>query len=61
MDRISQALKENAVEAPREIMAPSLNRLRKDPLAYFDGFMNYLEQGTRAYPLGSYIWTNFNA
>lgn len=51
MDRISHALKENAVEAPREITAPALSRLKKDPLASFDGFMNYVEQVTKHYPL----------
>jgi len=51
MDRISHALKEIAVEAPREITAPTLNRLKKDPLASFDGFMNYVEQVTKHYPL----------
>ena len=51
MDRISHALKENAVETPREIRAPVLNRLKKDPLTSFDGFMNYIEQVTKHYPL----------
>lgn len=51
MDRISHALKEHAVETPREIMAPALNRLKKDPLTSFDGFMNYIEQVTKRYPL----------
>lgn len=50
MVRISQALKENAVEAPQEITAPALNRLRKDPLAYFDNFMNYVQEIARLYP-----------
>ncbi len=51
MDRISYALKEHAVETPREIMSPTLNRLKKDPLTSFDGFMNYIEQVTKRYPL----------
>jgi GTP diphosphokinase / guanosine-3',5'-bis(diphosphate) 3'-diphosphatase len=51
MDRISQVLKDNAVDAPQEITVPALNRLRKDPLAYFDTFMNRIEEITRSYPL----------
>ena len=51
MDRISQVLKDNAVDASREITVPALNRLRKDPLAYFDTFMDRIEEITRSYPL----------
>lgn len=51
MDRISQVLKDNAIDAPREITVPALNRLRKDPLAYFDSFMNHIQEVIRRYPL----------
>ena len=51
MDRISQVLKDNAVDAPQEITVPALNRLRKDPLTYFDTFMDRIEEITRSYPL----------
>jgi len=51
MDRISQVFKDNAVDTPQEITVPAHNRLRKDPLAYFDTFMNRIEEITRSYPL----------
>jgi len=51
MDRISQVYKDNSVNASREITIPALNRLRKDPLAYFDSFMNLIQEVIRHYPL----------
>src|SRR5438552_478913 len=51
MDRISQVFKDKAVDTPQEITVPAHNRLRKDPLAYFDTFMNRIEEITRSYPL----------
>ncbi len=51
MNRITQALKDNAVDTPQEITVPALNRLRKDPLAYFDTFMDRIQEITRRYPL----------
>src|SRR5205085_8510540 len=49
MDRISQVFKDNAVDTPQEITVPAHNRLRKDPLAYFDTFMNRIEEIIRIY------------
>ena len=51
MDRVSQVLKDNTVDVLQEITVPALNRLRKDPLAYFDTFINRIEEITRSYPL----------
>jgi GTP diphosphokinase / guanosine-3',5'-bis(diphosphate) 3'-diphosphatase len=51
MDRISQVFKDNAVDTPQEITVPAHNRLRKDPLAYFDTFMNRIEEITKSFPL----------
>ena len=51
MDRISQVLKDKAMDLTYEISVPALNRLRKDPLTYFDTFMDHIEEITRSYPL----------
>lgn len=51
MDRISQVLRDKAGDSTYEISVPALNRLRKDPLTYFDTFMDHIEEITRSYPL----------
>lgn len=51
MSRISTAYKEKGTEEPREISVPAFNKLRKDPLSYFDMFMGHLQQMGHALPL----------
>ncbi len=49
MIRISQVLNEQS--SLREINVPALNKLRKDPLGYFDTFMSIVEKVKHLYPL----------
>lgn len=49
MSRISVVLKEKIRNS--EITVPALNRLRKDPLTYFDTFMGLVQEVARQYPL----------
>ncbi|MGH2482752.1 MAG: AAA family ATPase, partial [Ktedonobacteraceae bacterium] len=51
MNLISSAYKEKSVEAAQEISVPALNKLRKDPLSYFDTFMDRLQQMRHAQSL----------
>ncbi len=51
MSRISLAYKEKNTEDAQEISVPALNKLRKDPLSYFDTFMDRLQQMRYAWPL----------
>jgi len=51
MMAISRALKDNTQDAGEKTNAPALNRLRKDPLSYFDMFMAQVQEEARSYPL----------
>jgi guanosine-3',5'-bis(diphosphate) 3'-pyrophosphohydrolase len=50
MRGISHVLLEGIPNLKREISVPSLHKLRKDPLAYFDSFMTPVEEVTKSYP-----------
>ena len=49
MNRISLALREN--NTPQEISAPAFNRLRRDPLGYFDTYLSQVQQVVEHCPL----------
>ncbi len=51
MMAISRALKDNTQDAGEKTNAPALNRLRKDPLSYFDMFMAQVQEEARSNPL----------
>lgn len=51
MISISRVLKENTLDSTPEISVPALNRLRKDPLPYFDTFMALVQEATHKHPL----------
>jgi len=51
MMAISRALKDNTQDAGERASVPALNRLRKDPLSYFDMFMTQVQEEARSYPL----------
>jgi hypothetical protein len=51
MDLLTQTIKEHVADLPREMSVPALNRLRKDPLTYFDTFMSFIQEITRQYPI----------
>lgn len=48
---ISRSLKDNRLGLAREITVPALNRLRKDPLPYFDTFMAMVQEAAQQHPL----------
>lgn len=51
MTAVSRALKDNTQNAGERASVPALNRLRKDPLSYFDTFMMLAQEAARSHPL----------
>lgn len=51
MMTISRALKDNTQDAGEKASVPALNRLRKDPLSYFDTFMVLAQEAAQSQPL----------
>jgi guanosine-3',5'-bis(diphosphate) 3'-pyrophosphohydrolase len=51
MMTISRVLKDNTQDSGEKVNVPALNRLRKDPLSYFDMFMAQVQEEARSYPL----------
>ena len=51
MINLSRVLKDNFLDSTQEISVPALNRLRKDPLPYFDTFMALVQEVARNHPL----------
>ncbi len=48
---IARALKDKVLDPKQEISVPALNRLRKDPLPYFDTFIAMVQEAARHHPL----------
>lgn len=49
MNHISAVLRDHDVS--QEVSAPAMNRLRKDPLTYFDTFLSQVERSIKSQPL----------